>query len=310
MDLLKTLRAFLTKVYKKSDGELDELFKKSEDDITTELTAWDKERIKNAGPKEGQTFQDGYKKGKKESLELFEKDLREEFEIEDSDLQGKELVNAIVTAKTNSAQADPKKLTDDQVKAHPAYQALETQRKKELKAANEDWQKKYTELETGHKKEQTFSNVAKKALEERNKLNPVIPGTPLVAQSIEEGFLNSLKGYEWEEVDGKPLAKKDGKVLQDEHGNTLGFEDIVKNTSARFYEFKANNGGANGGNGANGGSGNNGAGGGKKEYPANVPKPKTLDEYSKIVNDKTIKLEDRLAVTEYWENVQNPQPAN
>jgi hypothetical protein len=258
-------------------------------------------------PKPGTTFQDGYKKGKSESLSNLEKEAIEKYEIEvdpENPLQGLDLIDHIVTTKAKPGKGTG--LTDDAVKAHPVYQAAERQWKKTLKDKETEFETQKTEIETRYKKDQVFNTVSGKALGVLAKMNPILPTNAEVAKTWQENFVNSFKEYEFEEQDGGHiLVKKDGKVVDDGHGNTVDFETLVKSRAPKFFEFKANNGGANAGNGKAGDSGNQGGGGtGTGNYPANVTKPKTFEDLSKIMSDSAIPLADRQTVKTTWDTEQ------
>jgi hypothetical protein len=306
VDFKKLLRAFLAKVLKKSDGDIDAILDASngtEDSVLAELLDLDKTRVSElTKPKDGQTFQDGYKKAKKEVLSTLEQELKDKYEIE-SDATGIELVDAIVTTK---AKTGKKELTEDDVKKHPVYQQAETAHKKALKEANTQWEAKLNEQTTQYKKGETFNVIKSKALEIRNAMQPVIPGNPKVASNVEAAFISSLNGFEYDLQDNgaRIVIMKDGKVVDDGHGHSLDFEKHVKDSAAGYYEFKQNNGGGNAGNGEQGGgSGAGGAGGtsGGVKYPDGITKPKTYEDLMKIVNNQEIKAQDRSTVLQVWE---------
>ena len=109
--------------------------------------------------------------------------------------------------------------------------------------------------EDGYKAEQTFSNVSQKALQIFNGLNPILPQNKTVADNQVKFFVNTLKDFKFDVQDERIVVMdKDGKVLEDGHGNSRSFEDIVKEQASGLFEFKANNGGSGAGNG-NGGQG-------------------------------------------------------
>lgn len=305
-DAAKLIRALLGKAYKLPKTEIDRILSDDTDDDAgeTEVLQTDTTRVAELKkPKPGSSFQDGYAKGKKESLTQLETELKTKYGIEDTDaenpLTGQDLVEAILTKQAGSGGG---KLDENAVKAHPAYQAAEKAWKKALKDKETELTTKITELETKHEREQSFSTVSKKIIDTLTAMNPVLPASAEVAETWRQNFVKSFTEYEWKvNPDGSILAMKDGKVVEDGHGSTLDFETLVKERAGKFFEFKANNGGGNAGNGRPGEGGN--AGGGKP-YPANITKPKTFDDYAKIINDSSIKLEDRQVVQQVWEQEQ------
>lgn len=302
------LRALLGKAYKIPKTEIDRILSDNTDDAAgeTEVLEKDTTRVEVLKtPKRGSTFQDGYAKGKKESLETFEKELAEHFQIDPETLAeenrtGLNLVENIIAAKAKTGGSN---LTEDQIKASPVYQKAEQGWKKQVKEANDQWKAKYDQLESGHKKAAVFQTVSGKVLNILKEMNPVLPTDAKVANTWQNNFVNSFKDYDFElQDDGRIVAMKDGKVIEDGHGATIDFETLVKGRAPEYFEFKANNGGANAGNGKPG-EGGSGSGSGK-QYPAGITKPKTFDDYAKIVSDTNIKLEDRQIVREVWEQEQ------
>lgn len=298
-DASKLLRALLGKGYKHPSTDIDKLLsdETTDEDGEAQLIQLDQTRIGNLKPKPGTTFQDGYKKAKAEVLTQFEASLREAYGIE-SDATGNELIDAIIAAK---AKPDAKNISEDDIKKHPAYQNAEKAHKAALKAVQTEWETKLNEREAQYKKGETFGNVSKKALDILATMNPVIPTTAAVATNIQNAFLSSLKGFDFDIQGDRIVVMKDGKVVEDGHGHSMEFDKLVKDTAGGFYELKANNGGANPGGGAPGA----GAGGaGNVVYPAGVTKPKTFDELATILNNQSIKVEDRQIVQQVWEQEQ------
>ena len=140
------------------------------------------------------------------------------------------------------------------------------------------------------KKEKTFSIIQNKALTQLESLNPILPTNATVAANQKNWFVNSLKEYEFDVQDGGNIVvMKDGKAQQDAHGNSVRFEDLVKNIASQNFEFKANNGGGNAGNG------NSDTPEGIT-LPAGVVMPKNLEEMTAISNNPDISAEDKIKV--------------
>lgn len=285
----------MSKAYKLDDGTIGEILNAENADeksIISKILELDTQRVdklKTSGGKDG-TFQDGYAKAKKEVLSDFEKQLKETFEIE-SEKTGLDLITEILTAKTSEA-GKKGQLTDDDVKKHPIYQAAEKAFKKQLADKETEYKTKLTEVESAAKKAQTFSIVKDNALAILEGLNPIYAKNPKVATTIKNQFLNELQGFEFErQADGSWLVTKDGKVVEDGHGHSKSFEDIIKETSENYFEFQENNGGQNAGNENK----DNGSGGN-----VTVPKFKNQAEADAYAANESIPLEQRIkALDEY-----------
>lgn len=302
----KLLRALLSKVYKKTDTEIEAILSNTDENAAeTDLLEIDRARVSELQkPKPGQTFQDGYKKAKGEVLAQLEKEAKEKFGI-DSDAQGLDLIDEIVTAKAGEGvKGDVSKLTTEDLKKLPQYQAIQREHVKQLNQAKIEAENRIKEIEAGYKKAEIFGSVAKDARSLLTSLNPVLPKDQKVADRQINAFLDTFKGYEWQDQDGVKVPVKDGQVATDSHGNALTLDDLVKTSAAEWFEFAANNGGANAGNGKAGEGSQGQQGAGTKAYPANVQKPKTFEELSTTLDRADIKAEDKQVILQTWETEQ------
>jgi hypothetical protein len=260
--------------------------------IIATLTTLDKSRIvKLKEDTEKESYQKGYKKAQGEVLTERERKAKEKYGIT-SDLTGEELDDFIIAEKAKGTGT-----TEEDIKKSVVYQQMESRLKKlaeDNKKAGED---KVKELETTYKKEGTFSKVGQNALDILNGLNPVLPKSATVAETYKRDFLNELKGYEYEEKDGKILVSKDGKLLEDGHGNTLAYEDHVKAIAGNRFEFAVNNDGANAGD-----KNDPNKKGTPPAYPAGVNKPKNENELATIMANSKLKREERRVVLTEYQN--------
>ena len=303
---MKTIiTGLLSKAYNYDNGKIAELFKDGETELSEEqqteilnkileIDAQRVENIKKSVDKKD-AFQDGFKKAKSEVLTDFEKGLKEKFGIE-SDKTGLELVEEVVSKKSEGGQGGD--VTEDAIKRSKVFQDMESNLKKQITTVKTEYETKINEIQDGYKAEQTFSNVSQKALQIFNGLNPILPQNKTVADNQVKFFVNSLKDFKFDVQDERIVVMdKDGKVLEDGHGNSRSFEDIVKETASGLFEFKANNGGSGSGNG-----GQQGQGGSGSSYAGNVPK--TFEELEKVMGDNSISIEDRSNIMAEYEKAQ------
>ena len=301
---MKTIiTGLLSKAYNFDNGKIAELFKDGETELSEqqqteilnkilEIDAQRVENIKKSVDKKD-AFQDGFKKAKSEVLTDFEKGLKEKFGVE-SDKTGLELVEELVSKKSEGGQGD---LTEDVIKRSKVFQDMESNLKKQITTVKTEYETKINEIQDGYKAEQTFSNVSQKALQIFNGLNPILPQNKTVADNQVKFFVNTLKDFKFDVQDERIVVMdKDGKVLEDGHGNSRSFEDIVKETASGLFEFKANNGGSGSGNGGQG------QGGSGSSYAGNVPK--TFEELEKVMSDTSISIEDRSNIMAEYEKAQ------
>ena len=302
---MKTIiTGLLSKAYNFDNGKIAELFKDGETELSEEqqteilnkileIDAQRVENIKKSVDKKD-AFQDGFKKAKSEVLKDFEKELKEKFGLE-SDKMGLELVEELVSKKSEGGQGGD--VTEDAIKRSKVFQDMESNLKKQITTVKTEYETKINEIQDGYKAEQTFSNVSQKALQIFNGLNPILPQNKTVADNQVKFFVNTLKDFKFDVQDERIVVMdKDGKVLEDGHGNSRSFEDIVKETASGLFEFKANNGGSGSGNGGQG------QGGSGSSYAGNVPK--TFEELEKVMSDTSISIEDRSNIMAEYEKAQ------
>ena len=304
---MKTIiTGLLSKAYNYDNGKIAELFKDGETELSEqqqteilnkilEIDAQRVENIKKSVDKKD-AFQDGFKKAKSEVLTDFEKGLKEKFGVE-SDKTGLELVEEVVSKKSEGGQGGD--VTEDTIKRSKVFQDMESNLKKQITTVKTEYETKINEIQDGYKAEQTFSNVSQKALQIFNGLNPILPQNKTVADNQVKFFVNTLKDFKFDVQDERIVVMdKDGKVIEDGHGNSRSFEDIVKETASGLFEFRANNGGSGSGNGGQG----QGQGGSGSSYAGNVPK--TFEELEKVMSDTSISIEDRSNIMAEYEKAQ------
>ena len=302
---MKTIiTGLLSKAYNYDNGKIAELFKDGETELSEEkqteilnkileIDAHRVENIKKSVDKKD-AFQDGFKKAKSEVLTDFEKGLKEKFGVE-SDKTGLELVEEVVSKKSEGGQGGD--VTEDAIKRSKVFQDMESNLKKQVTTVKTEYETKINEIQDGYKAEKTFSNVSQKALQIFNGLNPILPQNKTVADNQVKFFVNTLKDFKFDVQDERIVVMdKEGKVIEDGHGNSRSFEDIVKETASGLFEFKANNGGSGSGNGGQG------QGGSGSSYAGNVPK--TFEELEKVMSDTSISIEDRSNIMAEYEKAQ------
>ena len=217
---------------KGEDGKLSENLVENAADL---LKQWDVERVKtlrSTGGDNKKALEDQRKRGYKEAREELEKELREQYGIE-SDKQGAGLVAEIV------AKASKSDLPEDKIKRHPLYLSLEKRLTDETKTLKEQHEAERGELEKQYAKKFTLTDVKRRALEELEKMNPVLPENATIAANWKRLFADAFNDYEFEQQEnGGYLVLKGEKRFEDDHGNPVGFDKLVKETAAQFFQFK------------------------------------------------------------------------
>lgn len=206
-------------------------------DALKTLLTFDADRVKtikgDVSKIEKDQFDKGYKKAQAEILPKFEKQIKEKFSF-DSDKQGLELFEELITSKTKAPE-----LEEDKVKIHPAYTKLEKEAAKKLKEAEDAWSKKIEDREKEIAKKETLNQVKKSTLAELNKLNPIY-GTKdesKINNQIDYLLMKELDQYDYLIQNGETIVMKEGKRLEDQHGKPVTFETLIKEKAAQHWDF-------------------------------------------------------------------------
>lgn len=296
MDYQKILNGVLSKTLNLDDGKFAELTKNgetelSESEIIANILKFDVDRVKTIKEETGkEKFQEGIKKAKKEILTDLETEMKDKFKIESSKT-GLELIDEIVekTSKPND------QVTDDAIRRSKLFLDVEANLKNKIKELETAHVEEIQTIKSSYEGEKVFSSVNKNAMKILNELNPILPTNKAIADNQIQAFLEKFKDFNFELQDDRIVVMdKEKKVLQDEHGNTRTFDEIVKERASGFWELAQNNGGSGSGN--NGSSGGSGGSGG-----AGVAKPKTMEELANIMNDESIDGSERLKIAEEFE---------
>lgn len=295
LDGKAVLTAMLTNFYKLPQAKIDEILADgaTADEVITKINALDKDRVKKLQGDKGKLTD----AQRAQVVAETEAAIKEHYGIE-SDLSGNELYDHIISEKIKEGGAT----SEDAIKATPTYKALENKAKIDLANVKKDYEAKLTAQATEHKKNNDFITVSKFALEALDALNPVISANATVASTHRNNFVNELKGAEWAiGEDGSITVMKDGKVIDDGHGNPLDAETYVKNIAAKHFEFSNNNGSSNPG-------GDDGKGGKvtpppppPAKYPAGITKPKNAEELAVIMRNDKLPAADKRVVMEQFQ---------
>lgn len=259
----------------------------------------DKGRIQKFVEDRQTYFNNGYKKAQGEALSKFEKEIKDKFEVTE-DKQGLDLIESILSSKLKSQGGE---LDDEKIKRSPLYLSTIERLNKEKEEAIKAESNKLNELQTRIQKESTFKTISERAIDFIKELNPILPEgkTPEGKSKAEIQISKLLKElgseYDFEIKENKLLVIKDGKVLEDPHGNMIDFKEIVKNKASEVWDFKQGENRQGTGNSNDRGEGGNGG----KGYTGQ--KPKTQDEYVKFIQDAKTP-EERIAITNVWRESQ------
>lgn len=230
-------------------------------------------------------FDDGYKKAQSEVLTKFEN----EFKTKTGHKSDKKGIDLILDYAASSKKEG--ELTEDELKKHPKVLTWLEEKDKAIADAKAEGEAKLGEFQKELSKKETFGKVSTNILDLFHKLNPVLSADPVKRKAQEELFVERFQGYEFEIQGERTLILKDGKVIEDDHGNRLTIEKMVKDTAAKYYDFHAAEAKKNAGNSADQN---------KNVTPITITVPKNDDEYAAALFDKTKTTEEKNLIKEAY----------
>lgn len=289
------LSGLLSTAYQMSGDEVAELLEKSEEELNENevlkaLKEKDKERVSALRTT---SFDDGYKKAEKKEKQNVEKKLKERFDV-NSEKIGDELIDEIFEMLSNKpGSTDPKEVTDDDVKRHQAFLAMEKNYKKMIADQEAEFKNQLKAKETEFIRKDVLGKVGKTGLAILEKMKPLLSKDPQKAANQKGIFLKEFEGYEFEENENAPggfLVFKNGQLYQDEHGHRVDFDKLAARIADRYFDFEV----ADERSSPDSSQRNQSSGQTSSKYNG-VP-PKTKEEYARLITDKNIPLQERLAI--------------
>ncbi len=286
MEVKEFLTGVLSKTLNMDESGVASLFNEDgtiKDESLQTILDLDVKRIAGAKPDTKKFFDDGYKKASSEILNKRDKELSEKFGIK-SDKLGVELVNEIITEQVKKAGVD---LNDETVKKHPLFISTVDKLTKDKDDAVAAESIKLTTFQKELKHKETFNNVANKAMSYFNSLKPILSNDATKAENQRALLTEKLGGYEYDIQGDKIIVLKDGKVLEDDHGNRIPFEKVVKQTAESYYDFHVTDpksAPANGKQTPNG-----------KEVKSTLEVPKTEQQFNDTIANSKIPALERAA---------------
>jgi hypothetical protein len=284
----------LAELVKNEDGEL----KKDALKILLGEDATRVQGLKSADETELKTrFDNGYAKAKKESLGLFEKDIKANFEIS-SDNKGLDLITEIVSAKTKSNGTE---ITPDIVKTSKTYLDMVDLKNTEQSTKVKEVENKYLGEISTYKRQGSLSIVNKKASAIVDTLNPILSKDPAKASNQKQVIFDQFAKINFKVEDDRViLLNKEGNLLEDSHRNPIKFEDKIEEITVGLYDLneskKRSSAGAD--------DDDDDKKKGKDAFKWNGQAPKNKKEYSDLVNAAD-SLEEKKAIMASWNESQS-----
>lgn len=300
MDLKELTLGFFGKTLNLSADEVAALVFENADEGTIKSDALDALLSKDTGriqkfKDERQTYHDnGYKKAQKESLSKLENEIKEAFEIS-SDAKGIDLIQEIVNSKMSSTDA----MDEEKVKIHPTFTKTVNELNKKIKETEGAWKDKYETREKDLAKQNAFLGVKSKAKTILENLKPILPQDANKAEAQLKWFFNDLSAFEFDDQEGTILIMKDGKLMEDAHGNRINFDTFIKDKAASIWDFQQGTAKTGTGNGKDGKAKD-----ATSSSTSNIPVPKDKAEYTKMIAEAK-SPEERVAIADAFEKAQS-----
>ena len=214
------------------------------DDAIDVILGHDATRVESLRKDVDSKLEERYSRGKRETMEQLEKQLRDEFGVKATDKRGVDLIKAIVADRVNATGG----LTEEKVKTHPLYQQLEEELRKAPTTLEEKLKAREEELKAEFKRERQKDLVWERAHEVLQGMNPNLPDDPVVAKNQLRLLRQWVEEQAWDVAEGDSSRitpmKKDGQGrLEDKHGHAVPFETFIQEAARQFYTFKAPAGG-------------------------------------------------------------------
>ncbi len=243
--MMQQIKDLAVKVYGMTDDEVQSLFEKTDEgeqvlkeDAIEVLKQRDAKRMKEFArrakeeqkPELTTKFDEGYSKAKKEVLKKFEEDLRGQFGL-DSEKTGIELVQDIVSQVKES----------EDIKTHPEYIKLERRLQGEYipKQKHDEIAQEFDMFKKNVERDKVIGKVIDDARKIFRETNPILSKDPKRAANQESEFLRQFRNYDYEvQEDGNHVIIKDGKRLENENMNAVGFPEFVKSRTKDLFDIQ------------------------------------------------------------------------
>lgn len=240
------LEAFLSRTLQVGGESLSELYN-SEGELISLKIAEDKdaERVLKFKTEKQKEFDKGLEKG----ASKIEKAIREKYKITDSELIGPELVDHVIELQTAELNEKLKsKGKDEDFEKHPKYIDFKKAHEAALKAKDQEWETKLTERENEWNRKEALTKVVKRAF---GKLDTdfVMPENAERANALKEVLQRELESGNYKfDNDEIILLDKEGRPLEDKHGNLIQFNEHIDSIAGRFFDKRVANPRGNSGN--------------------------------------------------------------
>ena len=294
MDQKESLLYLATKQFNLTEDEATALLIEGEelkDNAVDLLLEADKARIQKLKDDRTTRYNEGFQTAEKKFKTQAEAEFKELTGYKGTEGNFKDMFQ-LWYADEKKKLATKKEVSEDDIKRHPLYIDLET--KTIPKDQYNELQKSFDEFKTSQQRSQVMGVVTGRAWDVVAAKNPILSENQTVAENRKRDFLAKFSGYDYDLQDGKIIVLKDGKRLEDEHGNLKPFDAVVLELAALNFDFRAQ------GDKGNAGNDNKGSGSGViiSEKPTTAPEyHAALDKWNGSSKEHA---EMRIALKKYY----------
>lgn len=276
------LEAFLSKTLNLTGETISGLYDSEGQlkDLSTAITA-DANRIAKFKTEKQNEFNRGLEKG----ASKIEKAIKDKYSIE-SDLIGVDLLDHVIELQTSelNEKLKAKSEKDADFEKHPKYLTFKQEHEKMLKAKDQEWEKKLNEKESEWNRKETLSKVAKFAFTELE-TGYILPENIERANALKDVLQREIESgnYSFDQDNNPILIDKEGKPVEDSHGNLINFKEYVNGLASKYFDKKIANPRANAGNNNQQTQHSNGVFKSQDEYLEAARNAKTAEEQSAVL---------------------------
>ena len=176
-------------------------------------------------------FDKGHAAGKKEALDALEAKLKKDLGIQ-SDAKGIDLVKEAI------AKSIASEMSEDKVKLHPAYLALEQRYASETAALEEKYRGEIDVVKLEYGRKERFNTAKDWISSVLDPMNPILPENPTAAKTWREKFYNEFSPYDFEGEGPDALLVLNGRRVENAYGHPLRLRDKVAEAAPNFFDFR------------------------------------------------------------------------
>lgn len=190
------------------------------------------QKMKDDGTK---LFNDGHKKGLSEGASKIEKEIADKYGVK-SDKIGIELIDEVIASKATTGT----EIDEEKIKLHPAFVKMADDLNKQIKNKDKEWEDKFKQRDNEIAKQNLFKEVVTRAKTSVLGLKPILPKDQAKADKQMELLVAELSKLGFTKTeDGKDfILEKEGKPVEDAHGNRINFDSYVKSTAESIWDFE------------------------------------------------------------------------